>query len=326
MPSSQGGGWLTCAMQTFATEDNLAFSLELPSAITDTWDLPSADDIVIDDDLPLWSPLPDESAPTLARQPSPPSSRTEHIDYIPTSIGRVDSGSPEASAIELSNDDILASVSNDFQDEKAGSTGGVHHIENSVDLTEPVKAAWTVQDDTKMDLIDLDSGDESDDPMRLRGGAGSDEGEEAGDEEEDDGEEFDEDEVELGLLQPMPKEGEKAWDVDFAVGKVGGLPVWLDPTSPLRVEDVECGVCGDTMSMLLQVCRALVCTALFRHGCCIIADPCSSHLIFIAAGQLPGRYPTSRRRSFPLRLRMSQGRLPLNGQGQGSARVAHSDA
>ncbi|GAA6062743.1 hypothetical protein JCM10212_000383 [Sporobolomyces blumeae] len=95
------------------------------------------------------------------------------------------------------------------------------------------------------------------DPMRLRGGATvesdrEDEDEEDEDEDEDD-DEIDEDEVELGLLQPMPTGGDDAWNVDYAVGKVGGLPVWLDPRSPLSARDVECGVCNKTMAMLLQV-------------------------------------------------------------------------
>ncbi|BGP19873.1 hypothetical protein JCM10213v2_008004 [Rhodosporidiobolus nylandii] len=90
--------------------------------------------------------------------------------------------------------------------------------------------------------------------LRLRGGASvvEEEEEEGEDDEEDYDDEIDEDEVELGLLAPMP-EGEGAWDVDFAVGKVGGLPVWLDPRSALTPEDVACGVCGRAMGMLLQV-------------------------------------------------------------------------
>lgn len=104
--------------------------------------------------------------------------------------------------------------------------------------------------------------EETAEAMRLRGGAGvsiEDEEEEETDdglvveapedEEEYDDDEIDEDEVELGLLAPMPE----TWDVDYAVGKVGGKPVWLDPRSPLDGGDVECGRCGRVMSMLLQV-------------------------------------------------------------------------
>ncbi|GAA5861960.1 hypothetical protein JCM8547_001539 [Rhodosporidiobolus lusitaniae] len=103
------------------------------------------------------------------------------------------------------------------------------------------------------------------DAMRLRGGGGveieeeeegasssrgeGEEGEEDHDDHEEYGSDIDEDEVELGLLAPMPED----WDVDYAVGKVGGLPKWLDPRSPLGVEDVSCGNCGRAMGLLLQV-------------------------------------------------------------------------
>lgn len=103
--------------------------------------------------------------------------------------------------------------------------------------------------------------------MRLRGGAtveDNDEDEEDEDEDDYDEDEIDEDEVELGLLQPMPEKKED-WDIDYAVGKVGGLPVWLDPRSPLEVEQVACGVCSKTMSMLLQVRRVLTLSS-SRHG------------------------------------------------------------
>ncbi|BGP58028.1 hypothetical protein JCM8202v2_005685 [Rhodotorula sphaerocarpa] len=103
------------------------------------------------------------------------------------------------------------------------------------------------------------------DPMRLRGGAGTtdtaedvDEVEldEEDEEDEEDGsdydDEIDEDEVELGLLQPMPVNRDD-WDIDYAIGKVGGLPRWLDPRSPLGPEDVQCGACNRTMSLLMQV-------------------------------------------------------------------------
>ncbi|GAA5930610.1 uncharacterized protein JCM15063_002413 [Sporobolomyces koalae] len=105
--------------------------------------------------------------------------------------------------------------------------------------------------------VDHDEDDElepliPEDPLRLRGGASpddDDEDEEEDEEEYDEDDEIDEDEVELGLLQPMSKE----WDIDYAVGKVGGVPVWLDPRSPLETEQVTCEVCEKTMSMLLQV-------------------------------------------------------------------------
>ncbi|KPV72014.1 uncharacterized protein RHOBADRAFT_65678 [Rhodotorula graminis WP1] len=100
--------------------------------------------------------------------------------------------------------------------------------------------------------------------MQLRGGASvevADEEEEAGgegsdayeaEEDEYDDDEIDEDEVELGLVKPMPANRDE-WDIDFAVGKVGGVPRWLDPRAPLAPEDVECATCHKTMALLLQV-------------------------------------------------------------------------
>ncbi|GAA5990371.1 hypothetical protein JCM10908_007340 [Rhodotorula pacifica] len=101
--------------------------------------------------------------------------------------------------------------------------------------------------------------------MQLRGGATVEdvaededdaeeveEGEDGAESDYDDEDEIDEDEVELGLLRPMPAKREE-WDIDYAIGKVGGLPRWLDPRSPLAPEDVQCGTCGKTMSLLLQV-------------------------------------------------------------------------
>lgn len=125
------------------------------------------------------------------------------------------------------------------------------------------KAASQV--DTPMSLEDSQQA-EAVPAMHLRGGAtiedddGEDDGVEldAADENEAsdfDDDEIDEDEVELGLLQPMPAKKED-WDIDYAVGKIGGLPRWLDPRSPLAPEDVDCGACGKTMAMLLQVCHA----------------------------------------------------------------------
>lgn len=84
--------------------------------------------------------------------------------------------------------------------------------------------------------------------LRLRGGANTDSEEE----EEEDEDYLDEDEVELGLLEPMPKNRDE-WDIDYKVGKIGGLPIWLDPRAPLDASQVACEVCEKTMSLLLQV-------------------------------------------------------------------------
>ncbi|KAM0786150.1 hypothetical protein ACM66B_006958 [Microbotryomycetes sp. NB124-2] len=89
--------------------------------------------------------------------------------------------------------------------------------------------------------------------LRLRGGSAAmdvDPGAEQGaPDDEDDVDENDEDEVELGVLKPIPDN----WDVDFSVGKVGGIPRYLDPRSPLAVEDVKCRKCGAVMPLLLQI-------------------------------------------------------------------------
>lgn len=86
--------------------------------------------------------------------------------------------------------------------------------------------------------------------LRIRGGASGELEFEEGD--ELDG--MDEDEVELGCLAPMTSD----WNVDLAVGKVGGKPKWIDPSSPLEFKDVECAICGSTMSSLLQVSHQLL--------------------------------------------------------------------
>ncbi|KAK4704293.1 hypothetical protein P7C70_g1916, partial [Phenoliferia sp. Uapishka_3] len=84
--------------------------------------------------------------------------------------------------------------------------------------------------------------------MRLRGGAPGDDDDQRLPSDED-LEEEDEAEVELGCLREMIS----GWDVDAAVGKVGGLPKWLDPTSPLDYAQTICQACGDIMSLLVQL-------------------------------------------------------------------------
>ncbi|GAA6014555.1 hypothetical protein JCM10207_001643 [Rhodosporidiobolus poonsookiae] len=134
-------------------------------------------------------------------------------------------------------------------------------VAEEITVDEPVQEQLQAQSkgeevETPMSMDETDAPTEQENPdetLRLRGGASvqdatSVDGDEE-DEEDYDDDEIDEDEVELGLLAPMPDD----WDVDFAVGKVGGRPVWLDPRSPLAPEDVTCGQCGRAMSMLLQV-------------------------------------------------------------------------
>ena len=100
--------------------------------------------------------------------------------------------------------------------------------------------------------------EETTEVLRIRGGA-TDEME-LDDDSDEDGQ--DEDEVELGCLVAMP-ENRADWNVDFAVGKVGGKPSWIDPSSPRTYADVTCGSCGGYLSFLLQVSIALSGTQFF---------------------------------------------------------------
>lgn len=145
----------------------------------------------------------------------------------------------------------------------AGAAEALRALRGEVDISNHAVAAASSGADTPMSLDESEGGDAP--AMHLRGGASAEvadaEVADAGEEDEDayeaeedeyDDDEIDEDEVELGLLKPMPSSRDD-WDIDFAVGKVGGLPRWLDPRAPLAPEDVECGTCGKTMALLLQV-------------------------------------------------------------------------
>ncbi|KAK4052334.1 hypothetical protein OIO90_004415 [Microbotryomycetes sp. JL221] len=131
----------------------------------------------------------------------------------------------------------------------------------AVDVIAEIDTHSSNATDERLSVFGLpQTGGTSQDLLRLRGGAsehglmsidqfakdGQDHEEEDEDEDEDglDGE----DEVELGLLREMPDD----WDIDLSVGKVGGLPRYLDPRSPLSVEDVACGQCGKVMPLLMQ--------------------------------------------------------------------------
>jgi hypothetical protein len=98
---------------------------------------------------------------------------------------------------------------------------------------------------------------QQDEVSRLRGGATEHKGEQEEDEDESGEDSMDElsdedyeqeDEVELGRLV----KGDE-FDVDLGVGKVGGKPVWLDPSNPLDYNKVLCSECGLVMSFLLQL-------------------------------------------------------------------------
>ena len=86
--------------------------------------------------------------------------------------------------------------------------------------------------------------------MRVRGGAQEEEDDdEVGDLSDEDY--LDEEEVELGRL--LRFEAGQKFDVDLGVGKVGGKPVWLDPSNPLDYNKLLCQSCGELMSFLLQL-------------------------------------------------------------------------
>ncbi|GAA5963445.1 hypothetical protein JCM21900_004646 [Sporobolomyces salmonicolor] len=230
-----------------ALKDNHSFAATLPSSHTSTissWSLPSLDTL---------SPAPvylDFSA-------QPPPAHVDSDDAETVQNISLDSPSPPPSGIagtaeleekmgEVTHDEAMMGV--------VSSSGAATPM--SVDGELPVRGENEEDEEPLLvsapDAVELNTADAA--ALRLRGGASiaNDGGIEEDEEEYDDDEEIDEDEVELGLLQPMP-ENKEDWDVDFAVGKVGGLPRWLDPTSPLGPEDVACGVCEKTMAMLLQV-------------------------------------------------------------------------
>ncbi|KAI8925446.1 programmed cell death protein 2 [Entophlyctis helioformis] len=53
-----------------------------------------------------------------------------------------------------------------------------------------------------------------------------------------------------GPIEPLPL---LASDIDNFPNKVGGLPVWLDPSNPLTAKDVECSMCSQPMALLCQL-------------------------------------------------------------------------
>ena len=122
----------------------------------------------------------------------------------------------------------------------------------------------------------------------------------------------------------MPK---KRSHVAATNGKVGGMPVWLDPAHPLEREQVVCGVCrggedGETMRFLLQInapapdqpdaYRTLYVFACHR-GACLLTDSSRSCVVARSidlTSQRPRRALAAARgeRALPLRRRGRQGR------------------
>ncbi|GAA5956870.1 hypothetical protein JCM8115_003847 [Rhodotorula mucilaginosa] len=224
-----------------ALVDNHEFAASLPescSAIVDSWNLP----------------------PVEALEPAA-------IQIPLAGAGGMDDDAETVKDISLDNDEGDSPPPKDIMvDEEAAASAAVV----AADETAPVPGGAATP--MSLDESDSEAPAGTADAMQLRGGAtvedvaedaeadgceGSegargDGGDDNEDESDYDDEEIDEDEVELGLLRPMPAVREE-WDIDYAIGKVGGLPRWLDPRSPLAPEDVQCGTCGKTMSLLLQV-------------------------------------------------------------------------
>lgn len=237
-PSVDELKWLTSLLQRAALVDNHEFAASLPescSAIVDSWNLP----------------------PVEALEPAA-------IQIPLAGAGGMDDDADTVKDISLDNDEGDSPPPKDIMvDEEAASAAAADETAQvsggtatpmSLDESEseaPAGTADAMHLRGGATVEDVAEDAEEDEASEGAGGDGGDEDEDD-DESEYDEEEIDEDEVELGLLRPMPAVREE-WDIDYAIGKVGGLPRWLDPRSPLAPEDVQCGTCGKTMSLLLQV-------------------------------------------------------------------------
>ncbi|KDE03276.1 hypothetical protein MVLG_06233 [Microbotryum lychnidis-dioicae p1A1 Lamole] len=232
-------------LRSLILQDNHNFASELPTEIVETWTPPL-------ERLPPTPPMAEEepwvdrlSGPATPQMelapPSPPlcvrgplTTAEDVIEILPPTETNLTPSSPVA--VDLAIDDD-STVTADFK--------------NIVDSPKAMVAR-----ETSMSAgASVVAVDEQADALRLRGGAADDVEMESGEEQEySDDKDFDDDEeeVELGLLQPMSAR-DKEWNIDFAIGKVSGKPVWLDPRSPLEKSQVACPKCGKTMTMLLQV-------------------------------------------------------------------------
>ncbi|SCV73134.1 BQ2448_7059 [Microbotryum intermedium] len=237
-------------------QDNHSFASELPSEVVNAWTPPL-------EPLPLTPPISEEE-PWVDRLSRP---ATPRIDLAPPDLA---TSSPPLSVTGYHGPTATEEVIEILPPAEADQTPfSPVAVDLAIDDEVPPYEDSTMTDDFKKvshspkvvrePLAGTDGSlmavDEQADGLRLRGGA-SDDVEMEGGEDQDysDEDEFDDDddEVELGLLQPMSSR-DSEWNIDFAIGKVGGKPVWLDPRSPLGSSQVACAKCGATMAMLLQI-------------------------------------------------------------------------
>lgn len=208
--------------------DNTQLAHDLPDALTADWERCPPED---EDEIFPNSDSSDDGLLHLTRPPPPSSVRFEDILLAVKAADQEMSEKPESKGFPVSVGVVPREESDeaDLMVVDLEEIGGVGEGEGEM---------GEIPDEGEEGLASV-----------LRGGGpeGGVEPEEDEEEEEYEGEE--EDEVELGCLVPMPDE----WDIDRAVGKVGGLPRWLDPTTPLEHEQVKCEVCGTAMRLLLQV-------------------------------------------------------------------------
>ncbi|GAA5839051.1 hypothetical protein JCM9279_002577 [Rhodotorula babjevae] len=218
-------------LQRAVARDNHEFAASLPSScasLVESWQLPPLSSLEPDEvHIPLLSGIDNLADDTdtvrdISLEDSPP----------PVDI-TIDEGAAEALRALRGEVDISASAPPSGMDTPMSLDGDV------ADGGSAEVPAMQLRGGASVEIADEEEGGEGSDAYEAE-------------EDEYDDDEIDEDEVELGLLKPMPANRDE-WDIDFAVGKVGGVPRWLDPRAPLAPEDVECATCHKTMALLLQV-------------------------------------------------------------------------
>ena len=215
----------TCEQKAI-DRDNHAFAAELSPDVSADWNLPALESLDYEQiDLGGFVALDDDD---------------DVVDVItmdePVTISDIGAESQESlGAMDITLDPPLATTTSRYFARPPA-------LEPDTDMDISSSSSST-------DVQVPSSADGTTDVLRIRGGA-SNGAMDLDDDSDEDGQ--DEDEVELGCLVAMPDNREE-WNVDLAVGKVGGKPSWIDPSSPLTYADVACEVCGGYLSFLLQV-------------------------------------------------------------------------